>query len=233
MPWFAVLVAFVAFAFLVLPLVGLVQQVPWGNLREDLATPEATAALRLSLVCSLWATFFAVLLGVPLAWVLARVTFPGRSVVRALDAAPDGGAAGRRRRRAVLRVRARRPRRPVPLRLVRRAAHVLDRRRGHGGDVRRDAVPRHHGRGRAALGRPAVRGRRGHARRRPLRGVPPGHGAADPAGADRRAPRSRGRGRSASSAPPSPSPATSRAGRRRCRSRCTSCSSRTRRWRSG
>ncbi len=87
-PWIAVLVALVAFAFLVLPLIGLVQQVPWGNLWTDLRSPEASAALRLSLVCSLWATFFAVILGVPLAWVLARVEFPGRSLARALVLLP-------------------------------------------------------------------------------------------------------------------------------------------------
>jgi molybdate transport system permease protein len=87
-PWPAVILAGIAFVFLVLPLLGLVQQVPWGSLVDDLTTPEATAALRLSIICSLWATFFAVLLGVPLAWVLARVTFPGRSVVRALTLLP-------------------------------------------------------------------------------------------------------------------------------------------------
>jgi molybdate transport system permease protein len=87
-PWLAVVLAAVAFAFLVLPLVGLVRQVPWGHLSDDLSTPAARDALRLSLECSLWATLFAVLLGVPLAWVLARVTFPGRSVVRALTILP-------------------------------------------------------------------------------------------------------------------------------------------------
>ena len=87
-PWLAVVLAAIAFAFLVLPLVGLVRQVPWGHLSDDLSTPEARDALRLSLECSLWATLFAVLLGVPLAWVLARVTFPGRSVVRALTLLP-------------------------------------------------------------------------------------------------------------------------------------------------
>ena len=87
-PGVVVVAAVVAFAFLVLPLVGLVQQVRWGGLVDDLTTPEATAALRLSIVCSLWATFFAVVLGVPLAWVLARVTFPGRSLVRALTLLP-------------------------------------------------------------------------------------------------------------------------------------------------
>jgi molybdate transport system permease protein len=87
-PWLAVTVAGLAFAFLVLPLVGLVRQVPWSGLGDDLTTPEARDALRLSLECSLWATLLAVLLGVPLAWVLARVPFPGRSVVRALTLLP-------------------------------------------------------------------------------------------------------------------------------------------------
>ena len=41
-------------------------------------------ALRLSIICSLWATGLSVLFGVPLAWLLARVDFPGRGVVRAL-----------------------------------------------------------------------------------------------------------------------------------------------------
>src|SRR4051794_35854839 len=87
-PWPAVAGGPLPFAVLGMPLVGLVRQVEWGSLIDDLSTPEATDALRLSLVCSLWATFFAVVLGVPLAWVLARVAFPGRSVVRALTLLP-------------------------------------------------------------------------------------------------------------------------------------------------
>jgi molybdate transport system permease protein len=83
-----VLVALIGFAFLALPLIGLVQQVPWGDLWTDLQAPEATAALRLSVVCSLWATLLSVLFGVPIAWVLARVSFPGRSLVRALVLLP-------------------------------------------------------------------------------------------------------------------------------------------------
>ena len=87
-PWLAVLIALFGFIFIALPLVGLIQQVPWGNLWTDLKTPEATAALRLSVICSLWATGLSVAFGVPLAWVLARVEFPGRSVVRALVLLP-------------------------------------------------------------------------------------------------------------------------------------------------
>ena len=54
-PWFPVLAALVAFAFIAIPLIGLVQSVPWTSLWGDLREPQATAALRLSIVCSLWA----------------------------------------------------------------------------------------------------------------------------------------------------------------------------------
>jgi molybdate transport system permease protein len=87
-PWLAVAVAVVAFAFVLLPLIGLLRAVAWGDLWSDLRSPEATEALRLSLVCSLWATLVAVVLGVPLAWVLARVPFPGRALVRAIVLVP-------------------------------------------------------------------------------------------------------------------------------------------------
>jgi molybdate transport system permease protein len=87
-PWIAVLVALVGFAFIALPLIGLIQQVPWGHLWSDLTDPEATSALKLSVICSLWATALSVVFGVPLAYVLARVEFPGRSIVRALVLIP-------------------------------------------------------------------------------------------------------------------------------------------------
>ncbi len=45
-------------------------------------------ALRLSIVCSIAATVVAVVLGLPLAWVLARTDFPGRRLVRALALLP-------------------------------------------------------------------------------------------------------------------------------------------------
>lgn len=87
-PWIVLTLAIVGFAFIVLPIVGLVQQVPWRSLWSDLTTPEATSALRLSLVCSVWATVLSLVLGVPIAWVLARIRFPGRSLVRALVLLP-------------------------------------------------------------------------------------------------------------------------------------------------
>ncbi|HEX7166272.1 MAG TPA: molybdate ABC transporter permease subunit, partial [Acidimicrobiales bacterium] len=77
-PTVAVAGAAIAFAFLALPLAGLMARAPWSDVVGDLTTPESLDTIRLSLVCSAWATVVAAALGLPLAWVLARVPFPGR-----------------------------------------------------------------------------------------------------------------------------------------------------------
>jgi molybdate transport system permease protein len=74
--------------FLLLPVVGLLQRAPWHGLPHLLADSTVRQALWLSLVCSASATGLSLLLGVPLAWVLARVDFPGRRVLRALVTLP-------------------------------------------------------------------------------------------------------------------------------------------------
>ncbi|MBQ1033900.1 molybdate ABC transporter permease subunit [Micromonospora sp. C97] len=74
--------------FLVLPLVGLVIRAPWTTLPQRLTEPGALTALRLSVQTATLATALCLLLGVPLAWVLARVEFPGRRLVRALVTVP-------------------------------------------------------------------------------------------------------------------------------------------------
>jgi molybdate transport system permease protein len=75
-------------AVFVVPLVGLLARTPWTDLPELLAGDVVTDALRLSLVTSLAATLIAVVVGVPLAWLMARVEFRGRSVVRGLVTLP-------------------------------------------------------------------------------------------------------------------------------------------------
>jgi molybdate transport system permease protein len=82
------IIAAVAVAFFVLPLVGLLERAPWGDIWDDLTADTTVEALRLSLVCSLAATALSVLFGVPLAWVLARADFPGRRLTRALVTLP-------------------------------------------------------------------------------------------------------------------------------------------------
>jgi len=61
-----------ALAFLVLPLVALVAQVPWGQFGQVVAGSDVGQSLALSLGAGAAATGLSVLLGVPLAWVLAR-----------------------------------------------------------------------------------------------------------------------------------------------------------------
>ncbi len=80
--------ALVAVAFLVLPLAGLVLRAPWSQLWPQLSSPAVGQALRLSLVSATLATLVSLVLGVPLAWVLARGRARGRAVLRALVTVP-------------------------------------------------------------------------------------------------------------------------------------------------
>jgi molybdate transport system permease protein len=87
-PLLVVAVAAFAVLFFALPLIGLVKQVSWSTLGEDLTSAEARDAIVLSLVCSLSAAGLSLLFGLPLAWCLARLPFPGKAFVRALVLLP-------------------------------------------------------------------------------------------------------------------------------------------------
>ncbi len=80
--------ALVAVAFLVLPLIGLLVRAPWGRLGSVLSGSDATQALTLSLWTASAATVISVVIGVPLAWVLARGSIPGLRLLRALVTLP-------------------------------------------------------------------------------------------------------------------------------------------------
>nr|WP_189180457.1 ABC transporter permease [Microbispora rosea] len=87
-PWPLLVPALAGLAFLVLPLAGLLVRAPWGTLPQRLTEPRVLEALRLSLVTATVATALCLLLGVPLAWLLARTALPGRRLVRALVTVP-------------------------------------------------------------------------------------------------------------------------------------------------
>jgi molybdate transport system permease protein len=80
--------ALVGLAFLVLPVIGLLARIPWSTLPARLGEPAVLEALRLSLVTASVSTLACVALGVPLAWLLARVRFRARRLVRALVTLP-------------------------------------------------------------------------------------------------------------------------------------------------
>ena len=77
-----------ALALIVIPLAALLQHAPWGSLATQLASDDVRTALRLSIECSILAVAVSMVVGVPLAWMLARSTFPGKSLVRALVTLP-------------------------------------------------------------------------------------------------------------------------------------------------
>ncbi len=76
-------------ALLVLmPLIAMATRVDWANVGSLVTSPSAVAALALSLRTSVAATALCVLLGVPMAVVLARVEFPLKALARTLVLVP-------------------------------------------------------------------------------------------------------------------------------------------------
>ena len=80
--------AVVAGVFVALPLLGLVLRSPWERMPTLLADAAVREALWLSVLTATVATAVCVVLGLPLAWTLARTEHRGRSVVRGLVAIP-------------------------------------------------------------------------------------------------------------------------------------------------
>jgi molybdate transport system permease protein len=80
--------AAVGVAILVVPVVGLVVRAPWSRIPEIVTSEEVLTAVRLSLTTATTATLVCLVCGVPLAWVFARVEFPGRRLLRGLVTVP-------------------------------------------------------------------------------------------------------------------------------------------------
>ncbi|WP_372728348.1 molybdate ABC transporter permease subunit [Nocardioides sp.] len=87
-PWLLVAPGVVAAVLLVVPLVTLVLDTPWASFGSQLGRPEVREALAITAWASFVTVLACLLLGTPLAWLLARVEFPGRSLLRAAVAVP-------------------------------------------------------------------------------------------------------------------------------------------------
>lgn len=87
-PVLLMVLAGVGLAFFVVPLLGLLVRVDWARLPDLLTSEIVGEALRLSVVASLTATLLSLVLGVPLAWMLAKSDFRGRSIMRAVVMLP-------------------------------------------------------------------------------------------------------------------------------------------------
>src|SRR5579863_5357565 len=74
--------------FLLAPLLKMLLSSPAVGLREALGDSEVRRAIALSLTCAFWATLIGTVLGVPLAYLLARRSFPGKHFIEALVDVP-------------------------------------------------------------------------------------------------------------------------------------------------
>jgi len=175
-PLLACLAALAAL-FFVFPLIGMITGAPWGNVFGIITSQSSLDALGLSIIASLASTVIALLFGFPLAWLLARGSFPGKGVVRGLTTLPMvlppvvGGI-------ALLLARPPRVHRRAGGQGVRDLAAVHAGRGHRGRVVRGHAVLRDHGGVRAALDEPAAGGRRAQPGRSAPDRLPPGDAAA-------------------------------------------------------
>ncbi|GGM29817.1 ABC transporter permease [Promicromonospora citrea] len=87
-PAWIVVPAVAGAAFVLLPLVAIVLRTPWSRFLDLLLSPASADALALSLRTSATSTVLCVLLGVPMALVLARTSFRGQGVLRSLVLLP-------------------------------------------------------------------------------------------------------------------------------------------------
>jgi len=87
-PRWIVVIAATGAVFVLLPIVAMTTRVDWAQFFPLISSPASRDALLLSLRTSLAATAVCVVLGVPMSLVLARTTFPGQRVVRALVLLP-------------------------------------------------------------------------------------------------------------------------------------------------
>jgi molybdate transport system permease protein len=74
--------------FVMLPLAAIISRVHWGSFLALITSESSLAALRLSLRTSAISTLLCVVLGVPMAVVLARTSFRGQRLLRALVLLP-------------------------------------------------------------------------------------------------------------------------------------------------
>lgn len=87
-PGGAIVAALLASALLIIPFLAILTDIKWSELPDILTSSSAVDALWLSLQTASVATILCTVLGVPLALVLARGSFPGRDLMRAIVLVP-------------------------------------------------------------------------------------------------------------------------------------------------
>ncbi len=85
---FFALMGFFILIFIILPILSLLFSESPGALIETAENPVVIDAIFLSCYTAFLATLIALILGVPLAYILARKNFPGKNVVKAIIDVP-------------------------------------------------------------------------------------------------------------------------------------------------
>ncbi|MEH3136081.1 MAG: ABC transporter permease [Mycolicibacterium neoaurum] len=88
LPVWIYLPAVVGALFVILPLIAVLTRIDWSNFVPLITSESSRAALLLSLRTASASTVLCVLLGVPMALVLARGHFPGQAILRSLVLLP-------------------------------------------------------------------------------------------------------------------------------------------------
>jgi molybdate transport system permease protein len=88
LPAWIYLPASIGALFVVVPLIAILLKIDWAHFIPLITSESSRAALLLSLKTATASTLVCVLIGVPMAVVLARGSFPGQSVLRALVLLP-------------------------------------------------------------------------------------------------------------------------------------------------
>ncbi len=88
LPRWVYLPALLGACFVILPLVAMLLEIDWAHFVPLVTSESSRAALLLSLRTATASTVLCVLIGVPMALVLARSSFPGQSVLRSLVLLP-------------------------------------------------------------------------------------------------------------------------------------------------
>lgn len=87
-PWPLAVVGTIGFAVIALPLVALILRAPWGDLATILSDTAVLQALWLSVRTALVTTLIALVLGVPVAWLLAHDSLPLPTLARTVVMLP-------------------------------------------------------------------------------------------------------------------------------------------------
>ncbi len=81
-------IAALGLALLVVPLIALLVAAPWSGLIDLFTDRDTVDAVRVSLIVSISAAILSTLFGVPIAFVLARLNFRGKSLLRTVVTVP-------------------------------------------------------------------------------------------------------------------------------------------------